>query len=203
MMCDAKTAYMCSAIPYVGNEIRNLQQPIPTQYILKLIEGIQGTNRNVTLDNWFSSIGKRINKQKSYHGGTIKTRRWHLRVFYGILDAAGINLHVIYKLNNETQLNRFDFLKQLSFHLVEDHLKVRVNIERIPRELRSCIQGIPAMDKNPVMANENVFNRRPGRCAFCPRNRDRKGQTVCALCTKSICAEHRFGLCKQCKEERT
>ncbi|XP_030758024.1 piggyBac transposable element-derived protein 4-like [Sitophilus oryzae] len=56
MVCDAKTTYMCSAVPYIGKEQRDPQNgSIPTQYVLKLTENIQGTNRNITMDNWFTS----------------------------------------------------------------------------------------------------------------------------------------------------
>lgn len=57
MMCDAKTAYMISAIPYVGRMTEcPTGQSIPSYYVLKLSEPIHHTNRNITMDNWFSSI---------------------------------------------------------------------------------------------------------------------------------------------------
>lgn len=73
MMCDAKTFYMCSAIPYVGkeqhaNDDKNVS--IPTKYVLKLTETIYNTNRNVTVDNWFSSIdlAEKLLQKKTYYG---------------------------------------------------------------------------------------------------------------------------------------
>ncbi|KAF2887804.1 hypothetical protein ILUMI_18369 [Ignelater luminosus] len=56
MLCDSKTFYMRNAIPYVGEEERKSFLPIPTQYVLKLTEPLHGTNRNVTVDNWFTSV---------------------------------------------------------------------------------------------------------------------------------------------------
>nr|CAH7763283.1 unnamed protein product [Callosobruchus chinensis] len=57
MLCDAKTFYMLSAIPYIGKEDRQNTLPIPSQYVLELSEPIHRTNRNITLDNWFTSVG--------------------------------------------------------------------------------------------------------------------------------------------------
>ncbi|XP_025193545.1 piggyBac transposable element-derived protein 4-like [Melanaphis sacchari] len=56
-ICDAKTFYFYGGIPYIGKETRNRNDLlIPTQYVLNLVEPIMGTNRNVTTDNWFTSI---------------------------------------------------------------------------------------------------------------------------------------------------
>ncbi|KAL4098870.1 hypothetical protein QTP88_023388 [Uroleucon formosanum] len=56
-ICDAKTFYFYGGIPYIGKETRNPNDLlIPTQYVLNLMEPIMGTNRNVTTDNWFTSI---------------------------------------------------------------------------------------------------------------------------------------------------
>ncbi|CAH2008058.1 unnamed protein product [Acanthoscelides obtectus] len=56
MLCDAKTFYMFSAIPYIGEKDRPTNLPLPTEYVLKLSEPIHKTNRNITVDNWFSSM---------------------------------------------------------------------------------------------------------------------------------------------------
>nr|CAH7755881.1 unnamed protein product [Callosobruchus chinensis] len=44
-------------IPYIGKEDRQNTLPIPSQYVLKLSEPTHKTNRNITLDNWFTSVG--------------------------------------------------------------------------------------------------------------------------------------------------
>ncbi|KAF2902727.1 hypothetical protein ILUMI_03460 [Ignelater luminosus] len=56
MLCDSKTFYMLNSIAYVVKEERKSSLPIPTQYVLKLTEPLHGTNRNVTVDNWFTSV---------------------------------------------------------------------------------------------------------------------------------------------------
>lgn len=47
-------------IPYTGKDNRIKRRPgdlpLPVQYVLRLTESIRGSNRNVTADNWFSSL---------------------------------------------------------------------------------------------------------------------------------------------------
>lgn len=56
-LCDARTFYFISGIPYVGKE--NVKKrgdlSFPTQYVLRLTEPYKNSNRNVTTDNWFTS----------------------------------------------------------------------------------------------------------------------------------------------------
>lgn len=56
-MCDARTHYLYSAFIYSGKEqtSRNTYS-VPSKTVLKLAEPLFDTNRNVTGDNWFSSI---------------------------------------------------------------------------------------------------------------------------------------------------
>nr|CAI5849540.1 unnamed protein product [Callosobruchus analis] len=44
-------------MPYIGKENRQSTLPIPSQYILELSEPVHKTNRNITLDSWFISVG--------------------------------------------------------------------------------------------------------------------------------------------------
>lgn len=290
-MCDAKTSYMCSAKPYIGKEDRQSSCSIPTQYVLELTKEIHGTNRNCTMDNWFSSYevaekllekkltmvgtmrknkpdipkqlvetkGKPVNsslfifdelstlvsfipkKNKAVillstmhdqadvdeetkkpeiilfynqtkggvdtfdqlcHLTTVarKTRRWPLRFFYAMLDAGGINSYVISKCNskNDKVQKRSDFLKSLAFSLVEEHLKGRMNNGRLPREMRSNIRKILNCEEQEDPIQEELV-KPLGRCAFCPRQKNRKARNRCEHCHKGVCAEHRLSICIDCK----
>lgn len=56
MINDSKTYYMVNAIPYTGKVITEHNEAVPSYYMRKLSEPIHGTNRNITVDNWFTSI---------------------------------------------------------------------------------------------------------------------------------------------------
>lgn len=56
MINDVQTSYMLDAIPYAGRVTEANNQPIPAYYIKDLGKPIKNTNRNITVDNWFSSI---------------------------------------------------------------------------------------------------------------------------------------------------
>lgn len=289
MMCDAKTSYMCNAIPYIGKDTTRdpREGSVPTQYVIKLTRSIHGTNRNVTMDNWFSScelaeklldknltmVGtlrknkkevppqfltvKRIQTPSSAfafspkftlvshvsdkkkcvllissmhfhddvdintskpemilfynstkggvdtfdqlcHSKTVarKTRRWPLRIFYGMLDAAGINSFVIFRFKRlDNSLSRSSFIKNLADALVKDHMKIRAENERLPRKLK---QSICDYLRIPCAAPPQNQPKSARRCDFCPRARDRKGRHICEHCGKNMCAEHQHSICEDC-----
>nr|CAI5836450.1 unnamed protein product [Callosobruchus analis] len=59
------TSYMVNAIPYCG-KVDTQNEPVPSYYVRKLSEPIRGTNQNITVDNWFSSISL-FNDMLKYH----------------------------------------------------------------------------------------------------------------------------------------
>lgn len=67
MLNDARTSYMVNAIPYVGvvtNKEHN--ESLPSYYVRTLSEPIHGSARNITCDNWFTSIPMVDRMLKSY-----------------------------------------------------------------------------------------------------------------------------------------
>ncbi|KAL0893983.1 hypothetical protein ABMA27_014057 [Loxostege sticticalis] len=56
-LCDSKTHYLYNAFIYTGkSESRRTDLSIPTRTVLDLVEPLKNSNRNITADNWFSSI---------------------------------------------------------------------------------------------------------------------------------------------------
>nr|CAI5823461.1 unnamed protein product [Callosobruchus analis] len=210
------------AVSNIGKEDRQSTLPIPSQYVLKLSEPIHRTNRNITLDNWFTSVGLtnslrevgltvvgtlRKNKPEippeflkpkistpnrfaftqdvvlvshtprknkvvmllptmhtndevdqssgksevnlfynATKGGVDvfdqlchskstarRTKRWPLRVFYGMLDGGAVNAYVIYEANNVSarKTPRKKFLLQLANDLAKQHMKKRLEIPNL------------------------------------------------------------------------
>ena len=47
---------MFDAILYIGKGNHDRNEPLPFKYVRELTEAIHGTGRNVTMDNWFTSV---------------------------------------------------------------------------------------------------------------------------------------------------
>lgn len=77
-------------------------------------------------------------------------RRWPLTIFFSIINTAGINSQIIHRENNNGKIiKRSEFLMQLGFELINDYQKLRMQNERIPRELRTAIRRIRGKTSEP------------------------------------------------------
>lgn len=47
MLCNSASKYMIDASPYLGKNT----------YVKKLTQSVHGSKRNITMDNWFTSVG--------------------------------------------------------------------------------------------------------------------------------------------------
>ena len=56
MLCDNETKYMINAEPYLGEGTNTSSMPLSEYYIENMTRPIHGSNRNVTMDNWFTTI---------------------------------------------------------------------------------------------------------------------------------------------------
>lgn len=79
-MADAKSSYLLNGYIYTGKGSDSLTLSeeektlsIPTQAFVRVCKPIEGSNRNVTADNWFSSIevADELLKRKLTYVGTL------------------------------------------------------------------------------------------------------------------------------------
>ncbi|GBP51844.1 hypothetical protein EVAR_88549_1 [Eumeta japonica] len=56
MVADVKTKYVLNATPYLGKENTPRNEPLADHYVKSLTSQIYETNRNITMDNWFTSV---------------------------------------------------------------------------------------------------------------------------------------------------
>ncbi|KAJ8934490.1 hypothetical protein NQ318_012465, partial [Aromia moschata] len=56
MLCDVATKYMIDAYPYRGKSTDTVGLSLSEFSVINLTKTIHGTHRNVTMDNWFTSI---------------------------------------------------------------------------------------------------------------------------------------------------
>jgi hypothetical protein len=132
-----------------------------------------------------------------------KTRRWPLCVFYGLLNATGINSMILLVgsgvQDKEEVPNRRTYLKTLAKALIFPHLEARLAGSTLPKSLRETIRRILNLEPEPHVQPQQQAG--VGRCAFCPRSHDRKSRTMCSLCQKFICGDHQHKVCPDCAAE--
>lgn len=56
MMADSSTKYMCNAMPYMGKNTNTGNEPLATYFVKELSKPYHGSKRNLTMDNWFTSV---------------------------------------------------------------------------------------------------------------------------------------------------
>lgn len=56
MMCDNSTKYVLNAIPYAGKGTVPENIPAAAYFVEELVKCVRGSHRNITTDNWFTSL---------------------------------------------------------------------------------------------------------------------------------------------------
>lgn len=106
---------------------------------------------------------------KTYSTARI-TQRWPLRIFFGMLDQAGVNSAILYKLRAANSvLNRRSFLKELSFTLIQSHLECRIRNQYLPKNIRNIIHEVLEIEEAPEKKCNKLQKRK--RCFFLPFKR--------------------------------
>lgn len=123
-------------------------------------------------------------------------RRWPLTIFFSLLNTASINSQVIFRENNNKNVPRRLFIKELGMQLVKEHQTQRMANPRLTNELRSSIRKI--LGETPEPKPKKLRPNQQGRCTQCPRARDRKSKNVCQACSTFLCLEHALLYCSDC-----
>lgn len=123
--------------------------------------------------------------------------RWPLRLFFTIINIAGINAQIINRHNTNSNLSRSQFLKAVAKSLAYDHARRRATMKELPsRTLREAIDA--AFPKRHE--NDGEFEakpRNPNRCYLDSWSEYRASKTRCIICDKVICTFHRKDYCLQ------
>lgn len=112
-----------------------------------------------------------------------KCHRWLMRVFYNILDLAGINAWVLYKETTGENISRKDFLFQLREELVTKYKK--------------------RLDRSSVLSTTTFFpsRQKKSQIKYCSGNR---ATGTCLQCEKYTCGKclvEQPLICKNCGNE--
>ncbi|XP_045463858.1 piggyBac transposable element-derived protein 3-like [Harmonia axyridis] len=84
VLADAKTHYMVNTEIYCGKQTpskacleKGEKLSLPTQVVMRLIEPVKGSNRNITTDNWYTSLelANALKKEKLTLVGTLRKNK--------------------------------------------------------------------------------------------------------------------------------
>lgn len=136
-----------------------------------------------------------------------KTRRWPLRVFYFIIDAAAYNSYVLFREKND--ISRIEYMKRLSLDMVEKFTKRRLEIRNLNLELRTSIQTFRKSAYSDVavaLAQADAGIKPTSRCHICMMEnrgeRAKKATNYCSVCKWAVCGEHnkKIIVCRHCAD---
>lgn len=297
MVCDSETSYMLNAMPYLGKHTQPPHGMSLGQYVTtKLVAPYANTKRNITGDNWFTSIPLTTDLLDNYgltYVGTVRankkeippemidkslfkhgqsaflfdkkmtlvtyakdkkkapkklvllvssqhdqptladngrpeiimdynankggvdtfdqmcaysscgrmTKRWPLAVFFGMINAAGINSYVIHNAENvkagKKKISRRTFLTTLAHELIKPWAEERLAFRGQQRNIQQTIISVFPDFNIPSRAAPDDNTKR--RCAICPIRKDRKTKYRCITCHRPVCVEHSRFLCADCE----
>ncbi|XP_076736685.1 uncharacterized protein LOC143415127 [Maylandia zebra] len=207
MATDLDTKYVCSASPYLGKDpSRQKGQRLAENMVMKLMEPFLDDGRNVTTDNFFTSLSlsHRLLQHKTTLLGTVNkvrrelpqlarmysiraaTRRWPVAVFYNMLDLAAGNAYILYKACTGWTGKRRLFLSLLAQEL---RCRFMQHKEILAQAAEAAAATVPVSGKTTQCQVQES----------CNRNRSR---FTCATCQKFTCAKCRddeHWVCKRCK----
>ncbi|KAG5862384.1 hypothetical protein JTB14_007490 [Gonioctena quinquepunctata] len=217
MLCDSATKYMSDASPYLGKKTETNGLPLADSYVKELTKSIHGTNRNVTMDNWFTSVPLVDELLQSPYKltmiGTI--RKNEKEITKEFLDEKSRNAKtsmicfdqkktlVSYMPKKKklvlllsTMHGKAEIQEETGICLAKPWMQHRYNSKTLCRYLRQDILGI---------LKENVVNtpqdKKRKTCYYCPSKKRRMTTNYCMECKNPICGEHRGDICTVCCEK--
>ena len=77
VLADSKTFYSISSKVYMGAGTHAPELPVPTQAVLDLVPSVSGTNRNIAIDNYYTSVSlaMKLKSRKLTLVGTLKKNK--------------------------------------------------------------------------------------------------------------------------------
>jgi hypothetical protein len=140
-----------------------------------------------------------FDQETSYYSCAHKTRRWPMRLFYFIIDAACLNAFVLWNMNNPTWKDhegsrRLDkrrlFLTEAAHSLMKPMITARADNKSISHQ-PSIARAMLAVGVQPTPSTlpDQVAKKR-GRCQSCSRKQEQKVEHRCTRCNQFVCGKH-------------
>lgn len=122
-----------------------------------------------------------------------KTNRWPFALFANLLDIAAHNAFILFiSVHPQYNIRKSHRRRIFLINLAKSLLPNRANNDQIRQPpLHPAHQHEPHGPVRPRRANFL-------RCAFCPRNADKKTSVSCTVCARRICKIHTVVRCQNC-----
>jgi hypothetical protein len=136
----------------------------------------------------------RLDKLVRGYSSKRKNRRWPCHVFFTLMDCC---VYVAYNLmcQGETSESHYTFKKELAYELALPFVRSRAELSVLRGPVKDAMKMVGV---NPIVQEmPQATGKR--RCAFCPRDKDRKSKNTCASCGKHVCMEHQMLVCCECR----
>jgi len=185
----------CTLVSYIPKPKKNVLL-VSSMHTDDALDKNTGKPEMIMLYNQTKGGVDMVDKLCSIYDCARNTCRWPMVIFYSLLNVGCINSFVIFLANNiNSTIPRREFIHQLSFALIEEHLKTRVVIRNMPTTIKIRIREILGLE-NTTLPEE--AEERRGRCAVCDRKKNRPTRYYCRKCNKFLCLEHSVIMCDEC-----
>lgn len=138
--------------------------------------GILQKSEIITLYNMTKGGVDLIDQMSGSYNAGRTTNRWPLALFYSLLNVAGINSYIFFNCNNNSNIKRRLFLKQLGMSLVKKIQNLRAENKYVHPRIRNSIKRLRDEDND---ATEPGPSRNPGTKGRCHLCADSKTQYFC------------------------
>lgn len=158
------------------------------------------TINNLSVINSYDNAVNAVNKlQQMIYDYSVarRTKRYSLSIWFHMINIACVNSFIIYCVNNNTQISRREFLKQLGLSLIQKTVTNRASDKHLTKQLRenaACFSSTPSFCSKAF----NKLENKPMRCTVCPRKKDIKVRSFCNQCQLPMCKNHMISLCEKC-----
>lgn len=121
-----------------------------------------------------------------------------------MLNVCSVNSFILFLLfyTGTPITTRFSFIKELSKELIEPHLRRRLAIPNMPRDIKEVIRKVLGEERHQLpggVPDDRLQKRK--NCSKCPYTKQRKTNYACIKCSRPICLECSRKVCTECAVE--
>lgn len=172
MVCDCSSKYMLDASPYLGKKTNSNGLPLAEYYVKELTKSVHGSNRNVTMDNWFTSVKLFDELLQEPHKltalGTLRKNKKEIPAEMLTLNDRKITSSIFCFDQKKTLLSYFPKKQKLVLLLSTMHETAEVSEETgrpvIVQNYNSTKSGVDTFDQ---MCSNMSCNRKTRRWPLC------------------------------------